>query len=108
MDHMPSPFKTLPSLAAIGLSVALLTGPANAVPTTTAFGLTSPGFQVHDAGYYKQGKRRSLYVEDYYAPNYAGRSYRAMPYGGSDEVRELQRFHPETLWPPSMRYFPYR
>jgi hypothetical protein len=79
MDHMPSPFKTLTSLVAIGLGVALLTGPANAVPPTTAPGLTSPGFQVHDAGYSNRGKRRSLYVEDYYAPNYAGRSYRAMP-----------------------------
>ena len=36
------------------------------------------------------------------------RSYRAMPYGGSDEIRELQRRFPETLWPPSMRYFPYQ
>lgn len=104
---MPSPFKTLTSLAAIGFGVALLTSPANAVPTATASGLTSPGFEVHEAGYSNRGKRRSLYVEDYYAPNYAGRSYRSMPYGGSDEIRELQRFHPETLWPPSMRYFPY-
>jgi hypothetical protein len=59
---MPSPFKTLTSLVAIGLGVALLTGPANAVPPTTAPGLTSPGFQVHDAGYSNRGKRRSLYV----------------------------------------------
>jgi hypothetical protein len=29
---MPSPFKTLTSLAAIGLGVTLLTDPANAVP----------------------------------------------------------------------------
>ena len=86
---MPNPFKTLTSLAAIGFGVALLTSPANAVPTATASGLT------HEAGYSNRGKRRSLYVEDYYAPNYAGRSYRSIPYGGSDEIRELQRFHPE-------------
>src|SRR6185437_9516554 len=83
MDHMPSPFKTLTSLAAIGLGVTLLTGPANAVPTATPSDLTSPGFQVHDAGDSSRGKRRSLYVKDYYAPNYAGRSYRAVPYGGA-------------------------
>ena len=41
---MPSPFKTLTSLAAIGLGVTLLTGPANAVPTATPSDLTSPGF----------------------------------------------------------------
>ena len=91
---MLSPFKTLTSLAAIGFGVALLTSPSNAVPTATASGLTSPGFQVHEAGYSNRGKCRSLYVEDYYAPNYAGRSYRSMPYGGSDEIRELQRFTP--------------
>ena len=91
--RLKDPFKTLTSLAAIGFGVALLTSPANAVPDR--FCLTSPGFQVHEAGYSNRGKRRSLYVEDYYAPNYAGRTYRSMPYGGSDEIRELQRFHPE-------------
>lgn len=25
-----------------------------------------------------------------------------------DEIRELQRRFPETLWPPGMRYFPYQ
>jgi hypothetical protein len=51
---MPSPFKTLTSLAAIGFAVALLTSPANAVPTATASGLISPGFQVHEGGYSKR------------------------------------------------------
>jgi hypothetical protein len=55
---MPSPFKTLTSLAAIGFGVALLTSPANAVPTATASSLTNPGFQVHEAGYSNRGKRR--------------------------------------------------
>ena len=87
MDHMPSPLKPLTSLAAIGLGVALVTGPANAVPTATASGLTSPIFQVHDARY-PTGENAAGFTSRTYAPNYAGRFYRAMPYGGSDEIRE--------------------
>ena len=101
---MPRPFETFSpvmttaALAGLGLFAALSAG--SAAPINAAAGL------VEGAGY-RHSKRRSLYVEDYYGPNYSVRSYRARPYGGSDEIRELQRFHPETLWPPSMRYFPY-
>ncbi len=94
---MPSSFKTLTSLAAIGFGVALLTSPANAVPTATASGLTSPGFQVHEAGYSNRGKRRSLYVEDYYAPNYAGRSYRSIRVSPRDLVTAKHALLPLSL-----------
>jgi hypothetical protein len=61
-------------------------------------GLTSPGVPVVDAGY---GRR----YRTYYAPKDA--RYRCEG-GGWAEIRELQRFRPEQLWPPSMRCFPYR
>lgn len=108
---MPRPTKTVTPVmttAALAFSLGLFAAMSatSAAPINAAAGLSSPGLQVEGAGY-KHSKRRSLYVEDYYGPNYSVRSYRARPYGGSDEIRELQRFHPETLWPPSMRYFPY-
>jgi hypothetical protein len=106
---MPSPLKTLAPVAAVGLSLGLFAAAsaASATPIQATSGLTSPGLQVEDAGY-RHAQRQSLYVEDYYGPDDSVRSYRAMPYGGSDEIRELQRRFLETLWPPSMRYFPYR
>lgn len=106
---MPNPLKTLAPMAAVGLSLGLFAAAstASATPIQATSGLTSPGLWVEDAGY-RRAQRQSLYVEDYYGPDYSVRSYRAMPFGGSDEIRELQRRFPETLWPPSMRYFPYQ
>jgi hypothetical protein len=80
-------------------------GEAEAAPFFVG-GLTSQGAPAVDVGYY--GRHRS--IRSYYAyEDYPYRSYRYRYYGGggSDEVRELQRFWPQTLWPPSMRYYPY-
>ncbi len=91
----------------LALSFGLVAGLAPATAAPFAGGLaSSPGLKVEDAGY-KRSKHHSLYVEDYYGSEFSARSSQGMPFGGSDEVRELQRLHPETLWPPSMRYFPY-
>jgi hypothetical protein len=106
---MPRPFKTLSPIittTALAFSFGLFAPLSAASAASNKSGLSSPGLQVEEVGY-KHSKRRSLFVEDYYSPNYSVRSYRALPYSGSDEIRELQRFHPETLWPPSMRYFSY-
>jgi hypothetical protein len=96
-------------LAAVALSLGVFTaaGTASAAPIQATSGMTSPSLQLEDAGY-RRAQRQSLYVEDYHGLDYSVRSYRATPHGGSDEIRELQRRFPETLWPPSMRYFPYR
>jgi hypothetical protein len=113
MEHMPNPFRTLTTrsfatTAALALGLGLFAGfgPASAASIHTGIGLASPNLKVEDVGYKR--KYRQLYTYDYVAPDSGYRSYRAVPYGGDDEIRELQRFHPETLWPPSMRYFPYR
>jgi hypothetical protein len=63
----------------------------------SSLGLTSPGVPVVDAGYSRR-------YRDYYAADYR---YRCEG-GGWAEIRELQRFWPQQLWPPSMRCFPYR
>ena len=100
---MPSPWPQLPSV------LGSLLPQARQVPRQfrPPRDMTSPSLQLEDAGY-RSAQRQSLYVEDYHGLDYSVRSYRATPHGGSDEIRELQRRFPETLWPPSMRYFPYR
>jgi hypothetical protein len=104
MDHMPSPFKTLTSLAAIGLGVTLLTGPANAVPTATPSDLTSPGFQVRRR-LLEPGKAPLALRQGLLRAELCRQVVPRRALWRSDEIRELQRFDPETLWPPSMRYF---
>ncbi len=91
---------------ALGLGFVAGLASASAAPLAASAGLASPGLKAEDAAY-KRSKNRSLYVEDSYGSTSFARSSQGMPFGGSDEVRELQRLHPETLWPPSMRYFPY-
>ena len=54
--------------------------------------LTGSGVPAIDAGYKK--RHRSTYTSQKCA--------------NRDEIRELQRMWPETLWPKSMRCFPYR
>ena len=61
-------------------------------------GLTNPGVPVVNADYVRR-----------YRTYYARKDYRSRCEGGGwAEIRELQRFWPQTLWPPSMRCFPYR
>ena len=112
---MPDPLKTIPyplrkarlkllaaaaCALAIGLGVSF--GPAQAAPALN--GLTGPGLDVVDVGYKRYKKRRyDSYLYQDSGPDYQRERY--MPYGGSDEILELQRRFPQTNWPPSMRYF---
>ena len=96
--------------------VGLAVGPASlvtAIPASAAPGgapsLTSPSLTIEHAAH-KRLKTQQSYLEDSaVVPSYPSypRSSRGMPFGGSDEVLELQRQFPSTLWPRSMRYFPY-
>jgi hypothetical protein len=96
-------------VAGVALSVGLLAGlaPASAAwPLSEGYGSAAP--LVAPASY-KARKLKRLYLMDSYgAPSYPSypRSSAGMPFGGSDEILELQRRFPQTLWPPSMRYFP--
>ena len=98
------------SMLAAGLGFGLFAGlaAASAAPLSGG-GLAAPGLATEPVAY-RHLKNRQLYVADSYGspsfPSYP-RSSQGMPFGGSDEVLELQRLHPETLWPRSMRYFPY-
>jgi hypothetical protein len=101
-----------PIAAAFALGVGALASlaPASAAPLATGIGLGSPGLATEPVAY-KRYKQRQLYVEDAYGPpSYPSypRSSAGMPFGGSDEILELQRRFPQTLWPPSMRYFPHQ
>jgi hypothetical protein len=97
-----------PASVALGLGLFAGSVPASALPLSGA-GLSSPGLVTEPAAY-RHLKNRQLYVADSYgSPSYPSypRSSQGMPFGGSDEVLELQRLFPSTLWPRSMRYFPY-
>ena len=84
------------SAAAIGVGLWAGLGAAEAA---SSGGLTSPGAPAVDVGYNR--RHRSYYdYEDYRSDSCAGVGFAA--------IRELQRRWPETLWPPSMRCFPYR
>ena len=87
---------------AVGLGLFASFAPASAAPMQTPSGLTNPGLEVEDAGYRRANRNREYYDYQYGVPE---RSERYMPFGGSDEIRELQRFWSQTNWPPSMRYF---
>jgi hypothetical protein len=95
------PLMTAAALA-VGLGVFASFAPASAAPMQASSGLTNPGLEVEDAGYRRAKKNREYYVYQYGVPE---RSERYMPFGGSDEIRELQRYWPYTNWPRSMRYF---
>lgn len=105
-----TPISMLPRAVSLAGAFALTLGlfaasaPANATPMQAPSGVTAPGLQIEDVGYKRGKKYRQLYATEYYAPNSNYQVYRYTPYGGSDEIRELQRLFPETNWPPSMRY----
>ncbi len=97
------------ALAGVALGIGLLAGvaPASAASPLSE-GLGSAAALVAPASY-RASKLKRLYLMDSYAPpSYPSypRSSAGMPFGGSDEILELQRRFPQTLWPPSMRYFP--
>jgi len=84
------------TIGAAALAFALWPGPAAA--ETSLGSLTNPGVLVVNAGYVRR-----------YRAYYARKDYRSRCEGGGwAEIRELQRYWPQTLWPPSMRCFPYR
>jgi len=89
---------------ALTLGLFAASAPANATPMQAPSGVTAPGLQIQDVGYRRGKKYRQLYASEYDAPNSNYRAYRYAPYGGSDEIRELQRLFPQTNWPPSLRY----
>jgi hypothetical protein len=95
------PLMTVAALA-VGLGLFASFAPTSAAPMQAPSGLTNPGLEVEDAGYRREKKNREYYAYQY---GVTGRSGRYMPFGGSDEIRELQRYWPYTNWPPSMRYF---
>ena len=104
------PISMLPRALTVAAALALTLGlfaasaPANAAPVQAPSGVTAPGLQIQDVGYKRGKKYRQLYASEYYSPNSNYRVYRYEPYGGSDEIRELQRLFPQTNWPPSQRY----
>jgi hypothetical protein len=116
---MSDPLKTalraprvLLAAGAIALGFGLFAASAQAGPVTASAlgGLKSPGLDVQTVAAKRYRNSRRAYLNQYYVPdnfpsrpNYAKEPY--MPYGGSDEILELQRRFPETNWPPSMRYF---
>jgi hypothetical protein len=86
------------SAAALAIALWAGLGKAEAAPFSVG-SLTSPNSPAVDVGYTR--RHRSYYGnEDYRSYSCAG--------GGYAEIRELQRLWPQTLWPPSMRCFPYR
>ncbi len=95
---------------ALGVGVLAWLAPASAVPLAVGSGVASASIAVENVAY-RRSKIRSLYLQDSYGPpSYPSypRSSQGMPLGGSDEILELQRRFPQTLWPPSMRYFPHQ
>jgi hypothetical protein len=86
------------SAAALAIALWAGLGEAEAAPFSVG-GLTSPGASAVDVGYNR--RHRSYYA-------YKGYRSRSCAGGGYAEIRELQRFWPQTSWPPSMRCFPYR
>jgi len=94
---------TVAGAFALTLGLFAASAPANAAPMQ-APSVSVPGLQIQDVGYKRGKKYRQLYASEYYAPDSGYRVYRYAPYGGSDEIRELQRLFPQTNWPPSMRY----
>jgi hypothetical protein len=85
------------SAAAIAIALWAGAGSAVAAPFSVG-GLTSPDVLAVDVSF---NRRHQVYYayEDRY-DRCAG--------GGYAAIRELQRRWPQTLWPPSMRCFPYR
>ncbi len=103
-------FRAAPIAAAIALGFGLIAWivPASAAPRAEGYAVASAGLVAENVGY-KRYKVRPLYLQDAYGPpSYPSypRSSAGMPFDGSDEILELQRRFPQTLWPPSMRYFP--
>ncbi|MEZ5827300.1 MAG: hypothetical protein R3D30_00250 [Hyphomicrobiales bacterium] len=108
-DSKPMAARIVTAAAAVALSFGLFSASAHAGPAQAVDGLKSPGLDLQTVGYKKKYKRLSngqTYPQNYYPsnPDYAQQPY--MPYGGSDEILELQRRFPQTNWPQSMRYFP--
>lgn len=95
--------RALSLAGAFALTLGLFAAPANATPQAPS-GVTAPGLQIEDVGYKRGKKYRQLYASESYAPNSNYRVHRYAPYGGSDEIRELQRLFPQTNWPSSLRY----
>lgn len=108
--------RALIAASAIALSFGLFAAAAPAVAAPgPASGLTRQGIEAHglaaqDVGYRRYKKTRRVYNSGSFPPNrypsypnYAKQP--SMPYGGSDEILELQRRFPQTNWPSSMRYF---
>jgi hypothetical protein len=90
----------LMAASAVALVIALWAGAGEAVAAPVSVrSPTSPGVVAVDVSYNR--RHRSYYAyEDVRSHNCDG--------GGYAGIRELQRFWPQTLWPPSMRCFPYR
>jgi hypothetical protein len=117
MNHMTDPRSSaisriapIATIIAVGFGLVAGVATASAAPLAAGIGLGSPG-RVTETVAYKRYKQRRLYLEDAYGPpSYPSypRSSAGMPFGGSDEILELQRRFPQTLWPPSMRYFPHQ
>jgi hypothetical protein len=100
------PFVTAAAVAfSLGLFIMLEADSGTALEASV--GVATPELKVLGVGYRYSKRYRPLYLDRSFASDNSHRPYSNMPYGGSDEIRELQRLHPETLWPPSMRYFPY-
>jgi hypothetical protein len=106
------PARTLLATGAVVLGFGLFAASAQAAPAGVfAFdGLRSPGLEIQTVASSKRYKRNRVYVGQDYPPDrypsypdYAKQRY--MPYGGSNEILELQRMFPSTNWPQSMDYF---
>ncbi|MGH6734966.1 MAG: hypothetical protein ACRECX_02645 [Methyloceanibacter sp.] len=104
------PRKTALFAGAIALSFGLFAASAHAGPAVSGLdGLKSPGIEAQTVAS-RTYKKRRIYIGQNNQPSYPSNPDYAkepyMPFGGSDEILELQRRFPQTNWPQSMRYFP--
>src|SRR6266508_6915837 len=95
------PFMTT-AAAAFSLGLFITFGLGRGTPMEAPVDLASSELKLLGVGYKHSKRYRPLYLDQHSVPDNGNRTHHDMPYGGSDEIRELQRFHPETLWPPSM------
>jgi hypothetical protein len=94
------------AVIALGLWQFKCVEPASAAPAVLS-GLGGPASSVESVRYYRRG-RPPVYPYVYNPGRPGGWSFYFgfVPYARGDyEVQALQRFYPQTNWPPSMRYW---
>jgi hypothetical protein len=98
------------ALMAFGLCLLAQPEPARALPAI-AWGGSHPSTIDYVRDYRRRRGDPPVYPY-YYGPGRPGgwsAYFGFVPYArGNYEIQALQRRYPETNWPPSLRYYPYR